>query len=153
MSRAFLDTNVFVYALGRAHPYRAPCRAIIDHLRSGRLVGETSVQVIAEFTYVRGRRGNGYAEAADRATEIAGMVSSVHPVREPDLRRALQTLRAHPTAEPSDALHAAVAFNRGIETILTADRGFDLIDGLVRIDPLDHAAVESLTTPTDPEAG
>ncbi len=43
-----------------------------------------------------------------------------------------------------EASFAAVALRRGIEVILSADRAFDEVPGLERIDPSDDAAVEAL---------
>lgn len=145
VTRVFLDTNVFVYALRREHRYRDPCRAIVDQLQRGELAAETSVGVVGELIYVRGRRGSGgYREAAQRAAEITEL-TTVHPVEPRDLHDAISTLSNHPTVQPGDALHAAVALNRGINSILTADRSFEMIEGLQRIDPLDADAVDSLS--------
>lgn len=44
----------------------------------------------------------------------------------------------------ADAASAATALNRGIDKILSADRDFDGIPGLERIDPSDERAVEAL---------
>jgi uncharacterized protein len=43
-----------------------------------------------------------------------------------------------------DAIFAAQALNRGIDAILSPDRGFDSIPGLERIDPADAEAVATL---------
>jgi len=43
-----------------------------------------------------------------------------------------------------DAILAAQALNRGIDAILSPDRGFDGISRLERIDPADVTAVDSL---------
>ena len=39
-----------------------------------------------------------------------------------------------------DAIHAATALNRGIDLILSPDTGFDDVEGLERLDPMDAEA-------------
>jgi len=59
--RVFVDTNVFVYAIGADHPYREPCRRVVGLIAASRLLGETSVEVVQEFAHVRGRRSGDWA--------------------------------------------------------------------------------------------
>ncbi|CAN5204070.1 hypothetical protein BH24ACT23_BH24ACT23_10590 [soil metagenome] len=50
-----------------------------------------------------------------------------------------------PTIGAMDRLHAATCRLNGIDTIVSADRGFDeLLPGLGRVDPTDPAAVAAL---------
>ncbi len=59
-----------------------------------------------------------------------------HPYREP-CRAVLA--RAHERLSPRDAIHAAVVLTNGLEGIVSADRAFDGVPGLVRFDPADLA--------------
>jgi predicted nucleic acid-binding protein len=61
-----------------------------------------------------------------------------------DLNLAVRLLERHSSLAVRDAVHAATALNHGIETILSADADFDVIDGFTRIDPADAEAVEEL---------
>jgi len=139
----FIDTNVFLYALGRPHPYRDPCRDLIDDLRQGRLAGETSVEVIQEFVHVRRAREE---DAIARGRELMAFCAMVHDLEARDLARAMDILDDHPALPTRDAIHAATAINRDLNAILTADRHFDAVHGLERIDPLDSEAVDALKT-------
>ena len=47
----FVDTAVIMYAAGRPHPLRDPCRAIIERVAAGRLDGVTSAEVIQEVLH------------------------------------------------------------------------------------------------------
>jgi uncharacterized protein len=142
--RFLFDTSVFVYALGREHPYRDPCRAIMSKGERGLIAGEASIELIHEFAHVRARRGVARATAARDARDIAA-TSRLHPVDRADVERALALWLEHERLDMRDAIFAAQALNRGIDTILSADRGFDGIPGLERIDPADPDAVASLT--------
>ena len=50
----------------------------------------------------------------------------------------------HPTPGSSDRIHVATCAVNGIGSIVSADRGFDGIRGLRRVDPLDERAVRRL---------
>lgn len=146
MRRFLFDTGVFVYALGGDHPYREPCRAIMADGRRGLLAAEASVELIHEFAYVRLRKGVTRQVAAQDARDIAA-TSRLHSVELRDIERALDLWREHQRLDMRDAIFAAQALNRGIDAILSPDRGFDGIPGLQRIDPADAEAVASLTQP------
>jgi uncharacterized protein len=141
--RFLFDTSVFVYALGSEHPYREPCQTVLRELRGGRLAGEASIELVHEFAYVRQRR-RARADAAHWARRV-GRACPLHTVEFGDLERALDLWCEHRRLDMRDAIFAAQALNRGIDAILSPDRGFDGIPGLERIDPADTAAVASLT--------
>ncbi len=143
MRRFLFDTSVFLYALGSEHRYREPCRAIMDDGVQGLLSPEASVELIHEFAYVRCRRGISRTVASKDALEIAG-TSRLHMVTPSDIERALELWREHERLDMRDAIFAAQALNRGIDAILSPDRGFDGIPGLERIDPADAEAVATL---------
>jgi predicted nucleic acid-binding protein len=141
--RFLFDTSVFIYALGGEHRYREPCQAILREMRGGRLAGEASIELVHEFAYVRQRR-QARADAAHWARRIRRSCL-LHTVGLADVERALDLWCAHERLDMRDAIFAAQALNRGIDAILSPDRGFDGIPGLERIDPADDAAVASLT--------
>lgn len=109
----------------------------------GLLAAEASVELIHEFAYVRVRRGIARQVAAADARDIAG-TSRLHVVEPGDVERALDLWCEHERLDMRDAIFAAQALNRGIDAILSPDKGFDGIPGLVRIDPADADAVATL---------
>jgi predicted nucleic acid-binding protein len=142
--RRFLyDTGVFIYALGGEHHYRDPCRAILDSGERGRLAAEASIELVHEFAYVRTRQGVTRTEAAESARAIAD-TCPLHQVSAADMELALDLWCGHEQLDMRDAIFAAQALNRDIDAILSADRGFDGIPGLQRIDPADAEAVAAL---------
>ncbi len=50
---------------------------------------------------------------------------------------ARDILSAYPRLGPRDAIHAAVVLNQGLEAIISADRAFDEIREIKRMDPLE----------------
>ncbi len=143
MRRFLFDTGVFVYALGGEHLYREPCRAALRDMRDGQLAGEASVELIHEFTYVRGRKTVARRDAAASARDIADMCR-LHVVEPSDLERALDLWSDYEQLDMRDAIFAAQALNRDINAILSPDSDFDGIPGLERIDPADAEAVARL---------
>jgi predicted nucleic acid-binding protein len=142
--RRFLyDTAVFVYALGREHRYREPCRAILRDAQRGGLAGEASVELVHEFAYVRFRQLANRPDAARWARTIA-RACRLHAVEPMDTERALDLWGEHEQLDVRDAIFAATALNREIDAILSPDRDFDAIPGLERIDPADATAVGAL---------
>jgi predicted nucleic acid-binding protein len=141
--RFLFDTGVFIYALGGEHFYREPCRAILREMRGGQLAGEASLELIHEFTYVRGRKMVARREAAEAARDIAD-ICRLQVVEPSDIERALDLWSTYEQLDMRDAIFAAQALNRDIDAILSPDRDFDGIPGLERIDPADAEAVAKL---------
>lgn len=143
MSRAFIDSNVFLYATGGEHSLRNPCRTILEVIGKGGLTGETSVEVVQEAAHVRVRRTEVRMEAV-RLAQLIGRACTVHPVDAGDLSRALAVYESDDRLSLRDALHAAVALGRELPVIVSADGDFDRVPGLRRIDPADRNAVAAL---------
>jgi uncharacterized protein len=141
--RFLFDTTVFVYARGRPHAYREPCAAIIKDQIAGRLAGEAAAELIREYAHQRYRQTGDRWDAVQMARDIAA-ICRLHAADATDMLRALELYERHPRMHTTDAVFAAVALNRGIDAVLTSDRGFDGISGLERIDPLDVEAVAAL---------
>jgi predicted nucleic acid-binding protein len=144
--RRFLyDTSIFVYAFGKEHRYREPCREIVRKAAAGDLQGEASADLLQEFAHQRMRRTGdrrGAAEAARNVTKLAWW----HPVEPNDVQRGIDLFETHPDLDARDAVFAALAINRGIDAILTTDRAFDGVEGLERIDPADEQTVATLVS-------
>ena len=142
--RRFLyDTSIFVYALGGQHPYREPCREIVKRAAAGELQGEGSVDLLQELLHQRLRRTGDRAAAAKSVRKVAKLVWW-HPLEIDDVQRGIDLSEAHAELDPRDSVFAALALNRGIGAILSADRAFDEVGGLDRIDPADSRGVASL---------
>lgn len=143
MRAAFLDANVFLYALGTDHAYREPCRRILTLAASEGSVAETSVEVLQEVVHVR-RRRTGLSEAVARARDILALGLPVHDFERADFEAALGLQLAHDLLSSRDAVHAATMRSHGLDLIISADRDFDQLGEIERLDPLDPAARAAL---------
>lgn len=147
MRRFLYDTSIFVYALGRDHPYKEPCREIVRRAAAGDLQGEASIDLLQELTHQRARRTGDRPGAAAAARHVAKL-AWWHPLEPSDVQRGIDLYEAHADLDARDAVFAAVAINRGIDAILATDRAFDDIGRLERIDPTNRQAVATLARHT-----
>lgn len=148
MSRFLFDTAVFLYARGREHPYREPCRDLVRLSAEGALAGEASVELVQEFAHVLRRRGLGGGTVRDESSAV-GALCLLHEFGAPELRLALSLVATVPAIGVRDAVHAATALRRGIGVVVSPDRAFDAVPGVERVDPL-VAAERLLGRPPEP---
>ena len=129
-----IDANVFIYAAGVQHPLRRPCIQVLEAVAEGILEATTDVEVFQEILNYYQREGR-----IDYGAEVFANTIGVCPkpvmVSLETVRLALDILRRHATLQARDAVHAAVIREHGLEGIISADQGFDKIDGLKRFDP------------------
>jgi predicted nucleic acid-binding protein len=140
LGRVLLDTAVFVYAVGRDHPYRDACRRLLEPDTLHRYGGEASVQAIQELLHQRTRRTGDRAGSAEVAQAMA-QLCPLHELTADDLRTGIELFRRAPRLTGRDALHAATAINRGIATIVSPDPDFDGLGQLERLDPITAATL------------
>ena len=136
MSRVFVDSNIFVYASGKAHPLREPARAAMHAIGRGAVEGVTSVEVLQELLHRCLRRPDrGQALRAFDMFRRLLRSGSVLPVDDTTIARARELADAWPALQARDLVHLATMERHRIDEILSADRHFDGIPGIRRIDP------------------
>ncbi|MBA3437995.1 MAG: type II toxin-antitoxin system VapC family toxin [Thermoleophilaceae bacterium] len=140
--RVYVDTNVFLYAIGTEHRYRDVCQGLVRALGTRSLRGETSVETLQEIVHHRRRRGD--TDATERGRQALALCHTVHTLDATVALASLDLIDRHPSLPTRDAVHAATALANGIVTVLSADQDFDGIAGLTRVDPLDGEATAAL---------
>ncbi len=128
-----LDTTVLAYAVGEEHPLRAPCRRLLAAHGAGRIEATTTIEVIQEFAHVRARRGS--RDDAVRLARFYASAFSLLASQIEDLDLGLRLFASHSALGAFDAVLAGVALNRGVEALVSADRGFGAVPQLPWIDP------------------
>ena len=126
----FIDTNVFMYAVGRPHPLRDPAREFFADSHQRRVPLCTSAEVLQELThaYLPARR-LGTLDAALSLVERAGV--QVWPLEEADVTLARQLHEQYPDLTARDLCHLASSRRRGVGEIMTFDRALGAV-GLTR---------------------
>jgi predicted nucleic acid-binding protein len=140
MSTAFfIDTNVFVYAV-RESEQQAGAAATLEALGAGRARAVTSTAVVEELWHL---------ELSGRIPELAGGTEAVFTLLRPVLSVTDEIVAAAFDVKvrgigANDRMHIATCQLNDIGTILTADRTFDGVPGLRRVDPADLPEVRTL---------
>lgn len=127
----FLDTNIFIYAVGKNHPLKTACQQILVSLDNTDFQAVTSVEVWQELLHYFQKRAN-FTETIDL---FFNLPIAVLPVNEEVLRQSFELLRLHPNIQARDAIHIATMIQYNISQILSADTDFDNIQTVQRIDP------------------
>ena len=134
--KVFIDTNVPMYAAGKLHPLKEPCQRVVLAVAKGELNAVTDTEVFQEILYRYlhiGEREKGF-QVFDYFYRI--MAGNVLPVEEEDIWEARQLAERTDHLSLRDLFHLAVMFHHNITRIVTADKGFDSIPEIRRIDPL-----------------
>ena len=117
----FVDTNVFIYAVGRPHPLKLQAE---EFFRKSRHNGEplaTSAEVLQELLHYYLPAGR-YEMLGEALALVDIEVSEVWPLESGDVKMARQLHDSHPELEARDLCHLASCQNRGVETIMTFDQ-------------------------------
>ncbi len=135
----FVDANVIVYAAVQS-PYRDPCLGILETIARGEADGRTSTAALEEVWWI---------ELSGKAGNLTGLASRAYAVLTPLLAVTDEAFRealalSAPDLGPNDRLHVGTCHTNEIEIIVSADRGFDAVQGLRRVDPLDANALRQL---------
>lgn len=133
-----MDASVLMYAAGRSHPLREPCRAALEAAvaRKARLVTSTEVLQEILYRYFSIQRPDAARTVYRTATTLC---AEVFAISLSNTNRALELLLESPQLSPRDAIHVASMEAHQLHRILTTDRDFDAVDGVERVDPADFA--------------
>lgn len=137
MATFFLDTNVLIYS--RSSPsseYSDPCREILAAIKRDEVDAQISTAVLEEVWNL---------ELSARVGAIDGLAAIAYELFSPVLAvtdevfaRALTV--PHSKIGAKDRVHVATCLEHGIDRIVSADKGFDTVAGLQRIDPREGVA-------------
>ena len=117
----FVDTNVFMYAVGNPHPLKSRAYDFFNEsLRTFRSL-YTSAEVLQELAhaYLPARRYDVFEDAA-ALIERAGV--EVWPLEDADVMLARQLHHRHPELSVRDLCHLASCQRRGVRDVMTFDQ-------------------------------
>jgi len=126
----FVDSNVPMYLVGAEHPNKAATRALLERAITDGEILVTDAEVLQEILhrYVAIDRRDAIGPALDA---VLGVVDEVFPVERGDVEGA-RRLVLTTALSARDAVHLAIMRRRGVDRIITFDRGFDGIAGITR---------------------
>lgn len=135
----FVDANAILYSLFPG-PGREAGLRLLAAVAAGEAQGRTSPAVLEEVWHVARRRRP--EQVVELLESLLQVFSPLLPVTEKDFVAALSIEGS--SLDPLDRLHLGTCATHGIGMVLTADRAFDAVSAVERIDPLDPAAVDRL---------
>ena len=126
-----VDTNVLVYAAGDGE-LAERCRSILAAIAAGELEGRCSTAILEEVWHL---------ELSGRLPGLEGHTALAHEALSPLLPITDEVFAAALELDATglganDRIHVATCTANGLAAIVSADRGFDSVAGLRRIDPL-----------------
>jgi predicted nucleic acid-binding protein len=130
----FIDTNIFLYSIGRDHPLKSASVTSIRRIRDGQITAVINTEIIQEILY-HFQSIKQLPIGVRLAKDAVSLSSRILPVEETDLLLAIELLEAYPKIQTRDAFHAATMIHNGITEIISTDPHFDLIPEIRRIDP------------------
>ena len=117
----FVDTNVFMYAVGREHPLRERARRFFLQLAEHREPSATSAEVTQEL--VHAYLPVGRLETLDAALRLVeSSVTEIWPIEAEDVRTARLLIARYPALGSRDLIHLACCRRRNAASIQTFDR-------------------------------
>ena len=131
----FIDANIPMYAAGGDHPLKSPCVAILEAAAKGKLEAATDAEVLQEILH-RYTALNQRIRALEICRLFTEVVPNIFPITSSIVAAALEIHRKTPVLQARDSVHTAVMLSQNIRRIISADRHFDAVPGIVRIDPL-----------------
>ncbi len=128
----FIDSNIPMYLVGAPHPNKDAARNVLERVIARRERMVSSAEVLQEILhrYTHLNRSEAIQPAFDA---LLGLVDEVYPIEATDIHRAHDVLRGRQGISSRDALHVAVMQRRGVERIMSFDRGFDAFATLERV--------------------
>jgi len=135
----FIDTNVPMYAVGAEHPLKKPCVAILEAVATGVLTAVTDIEVLQEILHRYTALGQ-RTRAAEVARLFLQVVPEALPITKDTFLLAIELHLSYTALQARDALHAAVMQQHSIGRIISADRHFDSLPGITRLDPSSWSA-------------
>lgn len=119
----FVDTNIYMYAVGRAHPLRDTARKFFAQAARVRQPLCTSAEVLQELmhAYIPPRR----LETLNAALTLADSPETeIWPLEREDIQLALRLRPRFPALSARDLCHLACCRRRHVTDIKTFDQAF-----------------------------
>ena len=135
ISPILIDTNIPVYAAGRAHPLKEPALAVLDLAARNRSVFFTDAEVLQELLhrYLALRLWEQFRGPFHAFARL--MEGRVEPISGQDVLQAAG-LADQLKLAARDLIHLVVMNRVGTGRIASADSGFDRVYGIERLDPM-----------------
>ena len=120
MAVTFVDTSIFVYAVGRRHPLRETAQTYLRERLDRHVPMATSAEVLQELLHIYLPVGR--PDALDAALRLATDLTTTWPIDDSDVRAARDLATSEPALGARDLLHLAVCRRHGAGELLSFER-------------------------------
>lgn len=133
MPALFIDSNVFFYAKIMDRDYGEACARVIRRVEAGEIEATTSVLIVVELA--NALRKYGLSDEVKKVVDaVFSLDISILQVDPTDVRVAADIFDKS-RISPYDCVHIAVMKRAAIKEIISADREFDRVTDIKRLDP------------------
>ena len=130
----FIDANVFLHIAGRDRALGDACLAAVLDAQDQPTGACTDAEVLQEVLHVCRRRGR--ADAGFQVFDtVVSLGFAVLPITAETMVLARELAEQLPELSTRDAVHAASMQLAHVQNLLSFDRGFDAIAGILRRTP------------------
>lgn len=138
MSLLFVDTNIPIYAAGKPHPLKTPCSQVLELIARRPHAFVTDAEVLQELVhrYLSLALWPNPGLIVVERFEVL-MRGRIEAVSAADMLAAAYSAATFLGLSARDLLHLTVARRVGANAIVTADRDFDGLPDIERLDPGD----------------
>lgn len=129
-----IDTNIFIYAVGRLHPLKGPCISALSKIIEAPGKFNIDVEVLQEVMHIYHSRGE-TQKGVELVNDLLILFPNPFPISKHELATAISFITRYPNISARDALHAAVVAEHSLAGIVSTDTDFDRITECPRISP------------------
>lgn len=127
----YLDANVFIHAALDEGPRGRAAARLLESVGDGKESAATSALTLDEVVW-KLMRVAGRPAALEQGRRLMALPVRLLDVKATDVQEALRLMARYPSLKPRDAIHAAVALNAGLFSIVSDDPDFDAVRELTR---------------------
>lgn len=129
-----VDTNIIMYAVGKPHALKGPCKNVLQKVVHGLISANIDVEVLQELLYVydsRGERKKGLNMVKEN------LILFPHPfaIGKNEIVKARDLMTKYRALTTRDAIHCAVVINSNLEGMISTDKDFDIVKEINRFNP------------------
>lgn len=129
-----VDTNIIMYAVGKTHTLKEPCKELLRKVVNSEISANIDVEVLQELLYVYDSRGE-RKRGLRIISEMMVLFPNPFAIGKNEIVKAKDLMKKYSTLTTRDAIHCAVTINLNLEGIISTDKGLDAVKEIHRLNP------------------
>ena len=133
MAKYYIDSNIFFYARIMDKRYGEPCSKILRGIFRREIEAVTSVLTPIEVASALRKYGVSREEVRNSIDAMLSLDMEIYEIDRIDIAEAIRISEEFDIS-PYDAVHVAIMKKAGVTRIISADKDFDRVTGIERIE-------------------